>query len=108
MLKTIATQVLSVQNGDDVFDIRHTYTDVYSLEVGSNSKLRMMFNSLTDILECLQVWTDIVESEKSKIYLCDYDLADAGPEQYDVNQRSLFEDLVKNMSNLPQSKSMHA
>ena len=67
----MATQVLSVQNGDDTFDIKHSYTDVYSLEVGSNSKLRMKFNSLVEILECLHVWTDVVESEKPKIYIRD-------------------------------------
>ena len=91
----MATQVLSVQNGDDAFDIKHSYTDVYSLEVGSNSKLRMKFNSLVEIVECLHVWTDVDESEKPKIYIHDYDLADVGPERYDVSQRWLFEDLVQ-------------
>ena len=76
------------------FDIKHSYTDVYSLEVGSNSKLQMTFNSLVEILECLHVWTDIVESEKPKIYIRDYDMADVGPERYDVSQRSMVEDLV--------------
>ena len=91
----MATQDLSGQNGDDAFTIEHTYTDVYSLDVGSNSKLRMNFNSVVEILECLHVWTDIVESEKPKIYIHDYDLADVGPERYDVSQISLFEDLVQ-------------
>ena len=76
----MATQVLSVQNGDDAFDIKHSYTDVYSLDVGSNLKLRVNFNSLVKILECLHVWTDVVESEKPIIYIHDYDLADVGPE----------------------------
>ena len=44
----MATQVLSVQNGDDAFDIKHKYTDVYSLEGGSNSKRRMKFSSLVE------------------------------------------------------------
>ena len=68
----------------------------------------MKFNSLVEILECLHVWTDVVESEKPKIYIHDYDLADVGPERYDVSQRSLFEDLVQNMNTLPQLKSMQA
>ena len=55
----------------------------------------MKFNSLVELLECLHVCTDVVESEKPKIYIHDYDLADVGPERYDVSQRSLFEDLVQ-------------
>ena len=70
----MATQVPSVQNGDEAFDIKHKYTDVYLLEVGSNSKRRMKFSSLVEILECLHVWTDIVEGEKLKIYIHHYDL----------------------------------
>ena len=91
----MATQVLFVENGDDAFDIKHSYTDVYSREVGSTSKRRMKFNSLVEILECLHVWTDVVESEKPKIYIHDYDFADVDLERYDVSQRSLFEDLVQ-------------
>ena len=82
----MATQGLSGKHCDDAFDITHSYTDVYSLEVGSNSKLRMKFNSLVEILECLHVWTDVVESQKPKIYIHDYDLADVGPERYDVSK----------------------
>ena len=41
------------------------------------------------------MWTDIVESEKLKIYIHDYDLADVGHPWYDVSQRSLFEDLIQ-------------
>ena len=55
----------------------------------------MKFNSLVEILECLHVWTTIVEGEKPKIYIHDYDLADIGPERYDASKRSLVEDLVQ-------------
>ena len=95
MLKTMATQVLSVQNGDDALDIKHQYNDVYSLEIGSNSKIRMKYNSLIEILNSLYLWSDIVDGEKPKIYIHDYDLAEVGPEKYDVSQRTLFEELVQ-------------
>jgi len=42
----MATQGLSVQNGDDALDIKHQYNDVYSREIGSSSKIRMKYNSL--------------------------------------------------------------
>ena len=107
MLKKMATQVLSVQNGDDVLNIKHQYNDVYSLDIGSNSKFRMKYTSLIEILQCLYLWTDIVEGEKPKIYIHDYDLAEVGPEKYDVSQRTLFEEF-KNMNTRLQIKSMQA
>ena len=105
MLKKMATQVLSVQNGDDARDIKNQYNDVYSLEIGSNSKFRMKYNSLIEILNSLYRWTDIVDGEKPKIYIHDYDLPEVGPEKYDMSQRTL-KSWFKNMNTQPQIKSM--
>ena len=66
MLKTIARQVLSVQNGDDVLNIKHNYTEVYTVEDGSSSRLHIKFNNLVEVLECLHLWKDIIKNESEK------------------------------------------